>query len=134
VQPGENSYACELSTIDELGFGDGNARAAGGHGTGGDNVVCLGWDGGVDIWRIGRNTVEQIGKLEGLRGSVKGAKVRRDIDRAGPGLHVLGARLLRGFADPSKPSAQRPVGSPSAFNLLDCAFADLSRTRKRCRS
>jgi len=77
LQAGENNYACELATVDELGLSSGNPRVTGGSGGsgGGDNVVCLGWDGGVDIWRIGRGAVEQVGRLEGLRGSVKGAKV-----------------------------------------------------------
>ncbi|KAF8247058.1 hypothetical protein K440DRAFT_644243 [Wilcoxina mikolae CBS 423.85] len=75
LQPGESRFACELATVDELGWTGTNARVAGGNGAGGDNVVCLGYDGGVDIWRVGRSTVEQIGRLEGLKGSVKGAKI-----------------------------------------------------------
>lgn len=75
VQPGENNYACELATIDELGIGGSNGRVSAGGAGGGDNVVCLGWDGGVDVWRVGRGVVEQVGRLEGLKGGVKSAKV-----------------------------------------------------------
>ena len=75
-QPNQNNYASALATIDELGLVGGNVRVAGGNGaSGGDNVVISGWDGGVDVWRIGRNTTEQIARLDGVRGSVMGAKV-----------------------------------------------------------
>ncbi|KAI5801236.1 hypothetical protein EDC01DRAFT_612607 [Geopyxis carbonaria] len=74
VNSGEQ-YACELATLDELGISGGSARLAGGATSGGDNVICLGWDGGVDIWRIGRGAVDQIGRLEGLKGGVKSAKI-----------------------------------------------------------
>lgn len=78
MQPGENNYACELTTIDELGIVGSNGRvAAGGAHGGGDNVVCLGWDGGVDVWRVNRASGEQFGRLEGLKGGVKSAKVRK---------------------------------------------------------
>ena len=82
LQSGESRFACELATVDELGWTSTNARVAGGNGGGGDNVVCLGYDGGIDIWRVGRSTVEQIGRLEGLKGSVKGAKVCPETYRA----------------------------------------------------
>lgn len=72
---GEANYACELATVDELGLQGGNTRISSGAIAGGDNVVCLGSNGGVDIWRIGRSIVEQVGHLEGLRGYVKTAKI-----------------------------------------------------------
>lgn len=73
IQPGQNSYAVELQNTDDLSASgsprnDGSAPS--------DNVVCLGWEGGVDIWRVGRGVVEQVGRLEGLSGGVKSAKVR----------------------------------------------------------
>lgn len=43
---------------------------------GGDNVVCLGFDGGVEVWKVGKENADLIGGLTGLRGSVKSAKVR----------------------------------------------------------
>lgn len=77
AQPGSNGFACELAALDEPGA-TGTARTAG---SGGDNVVLLGWDAGLDVWRVGRGVVEQLGRLDGLRGGVRSAKVRP----AGPG-------------------------------------------------
>ena len=81
LQPGEGNFACTFDTLDEPAFGGANGgfmglAVSGGNGNGGgENVVCLGWEGGVDIWRVGRGVVEQVGRLEGLGGGVKGAKV-----------------------------------------------------------
>ena len=77
--PGESRFACELGTVDEAGLSGPNARFASARGAGaaggGENIVCLGYDGGVEIWRAGRNAVERIGALDGLKGAVKTAKV-----------------------------------------------------------
>lgn len=76
LQPGEGNYACTFDTLDEPFGGYAGAAASGGTGNGGgDNVVCLGWEGGVDIWKVGRGVLEQVGRLEGLGGGVKSAKV-----------------------------------------------------------
>lgn len=92
LRPGEGSYACAFDTLDESAFGAGTgaftglATSGGGNG-GGENVVCLGWEGGVDIWKVGRGVVEQVGRLEGLGGGVKSAKVMHNVphlDRTPP--------------------------------------------------
>ncbi|KAG0639610.1 hypothetical protein HOY80DRAFT_1009447 [Tuber brumale] len=81
LQPGEGNFACTFDTLDEPAFGGANGgfmglAVSGGNGNGGgENVVCLGWEGGVDIWRVGRGVVELVGRLEGLGGGVKGAKI-----------------------------------------------------------
>lgn len=76
LRPGEGNYACTFDTLDEPFGGYAGAAASGGAGNGGgDNVVCLGWEGGVDVWKIGRGVLEQVGRLEGLGGGVKSAKV-----------------------------------------------------------
>ncbi|TGZ84541.1 hypothetical protein EX30DRAFT_360583 [Ascodesmis nigricans] len=74
VQPGENNFACELQTIDDPSVTGYGRTKPGGTG-GGDNVVCLGWDGGVDVWRIDREKADSIGQLTGLNGQVMGAKI-----------------------------------------------------------
>lgn len=76
LQPGEGNYACTFDTLDEPFGGITGAAASGGAGNGGgDNVLCLGWEGGVDVWKVGRGVLEQVGRLEGLGGGVKSAKV-----------------------------------------------------------
>ncbi|PWW72849.1 hypothetical protein C7212DRAFT_285702 [Tuber magnatum] len=81
LRPGEGNFACTFDTLDEPAFGGANGgfmglAVSGGNGNGGgENVVCLGWEGGVDVWKVGRGVVEQVGRLEGLGGGVKGAKI-----------------------------------------------------------
>ena len=59
LTPGDGGYACSFDTLD----GDS------------ENVVCLGWEGGIDVWRVGKGSLDLIGRLEGLSGGVKSAKV-----------------------------------------------------------
>lgn len=76
LQPGEGNYACSFDTLDEPFGGHAGATTGNGGGSGGgDNVLCLGWEGGVDVWKVGRGVLEQVGRLEGLGGGVKSAKV-----------------------------------------------------------
>lgn len=76
LQPGEGNYACSFDTLDEPFGGYAGVTAGNGVGnSGGDNVICLGWEGGVDVWKIGKGVLEQVGRLEGLGGGVKSAKV-----------------------------------------------------------
>ncbi|KAH0612967.1 uncharacterized protein H6S33_009347 [Morchella sextelata] len=76
LQPGEGNYACSFDTLDEPFGGHAGATTGNGGGSGGgDNVLCLGWEGGVDVWKVGRGVLEQVGRLEGLGGGVKSAKI-----------------------------------------------------------
>lgn len=52
---------CSLDTLDDGGAGE--------------NVVVLGWHGGVDVLKLARGMLELIGRIEGLPGSVHVAKV-----------------------------------------------------------
>lgn len=40
-----------------------------------ENVVFVGFEGGMEVWKVGRSAVEMVGRLEGMRGGVKGGKV-----------------------------------------------------------
>jgi hypothetical protein len=40
-----------------------------------ENVVCVAFEGGMEIWKVGRSAVEMVGRLEGMRGVVRGGKV-----------------------------------------------------------
>lgn len=96
LQPGEGNYACTFDTLDEPFGGYAGAAAGGGIGNGGgDNVVCLGWEGGVDVWKVGRGVLEQVGRLEGLGGGVKSAKV--DFSHS---YNLFGRLSYRSFSDP----------------------------------
>lgn len=59
LRPGDASYACSFDTLD----GDS------------ENVLCFGWEGGLDVWRAGKGSLDLLGRLEGLPGGVRSAKV-----------------------------------------------------------
>ncbi|KAI5789382.1 hypothetical protein FPQ18DRAFT_278426, partial [Pyronema domesticum] len=40
-----------------------------------ENVVFVGFEGGMEVWKVGRSAVEMVGRLEGMRGGVKGGKI-----------------------------------------------------------
>ncbi|OCK82139.1 hypothetical protein K432DRAFT_293906 [Lepidopterella palustris CBS 459.81] len=66
VTPGENGYFCGFDTISMAG--DEPSRVA-------ENVLLVGYEGGIEVFRIERGRMDVIGRLEGLRGSVIGAKI-----------------------------------------------------------
>ncbi|KAI5808513.1 hypothetical protein DFH27DRAFT_606808 [Peziza echinospora] len=68
LTPGDGGYACSFDTLD----GDS------------ENVVCLGWEGGIDVWRVGKGSLDLIGRLEGLSGGVKSAKILPTPQRGDP--------------------------------------------------
>lgn len=59
LRPGDASYACSFDALD----GDS------------ENVLCFGWEGGLDVWRAGKDSLDLLGRLEGLPGGVRSAKV-----------------------------------------------------------
>ncbi|CAJ2510009.1 Uu.00g059090.m01.CDS01 [Anthostomella pinea] len=50
-------------------------RLNGAHMPGGDNVALAGYEGGLDIYSVGKRGVEPIASLKGLRGGVYNAKI-----------------------------------------------------------
>ncbi|KAI5816461.1 hypothetical protein BZA77DRAFT_368666 [Pyronema omphalodes] len=40
-----------------------------------ENVVTVAFEGGVEIWKVGRSAVDMVGRLEGMRGVVRGVKI-----------------------------------------------------------
>jgi hypothetical protein len=75
IQPGEGGYFCGFDTLTMCG--DEAARTA-------ENVLLVGQQGGLDVFRVERGKMDLLGRLEGLRGAVIGAKVlpctsRRDL-------------------------------------------------------
>lgn len=75
IQPGDGGYFCGFDTLTMCG--DEAARSA-------ENVLLVGQQGGLDVFGVEKNKMDLLGRLEGLRGAVVGAKIlpwtsRRDL-------------------------------------------------------
>lgn len=73
--PGENSYFCGFDTI--CMAGDESSRSV-------ENVLLVGYQGGLEVFKVEKGRMDIVARLEGLRGSVIGAKIlhwtsRRDL-------------------------------------------------------
>ncbi|KAF1815359.1 hypothetical protein P152DRAFT_183063 [Eremomyces bilateralis CBS 781.70] len=66
LQPGENGYYCGFDTLSTAGD---MASATT------ENVILVGYEGALDVYRIDRESIDLIGQIHGLRGSVVGAKI-----------------------------------------------------------
>ena len=66
VLPGEGGYFCGFDTLSMAG--DDAARTT-------ENVLLVGSQGGLDVFRVERGKLDIVGRLEGLRGGVVGAKI-----------------------------------------------------------
>ncbi|KAF2270905.1 hypothetical protein CC78DRAFT_573264 [Lojkania enalia] len=66
IVAGEGGYHCGFDTL--CMAGDEASKAA-------ENVLLVGYQGGLDIFRVERGKMDIVGRLEGLRGGVLGAKV-----------------------------------------------------------
>lgn len=66
ITAGEGGYYCGFDTLSMAG--DEAARGA-------ENVLVVGYQGGIDVFRVEKGKMDVVGRLEGLRGSVVGAKV-----------------------------------------------------------
>ncbi|KAK6537873.1 hypothetical protein TWF694_010772 [Orbilia ellipsospora] len=88
LRPGDNGWAFSFDVLDDLEglIGSESAQKASGSGVVGTDVICLGWEGGVDVWKVGRGVVELVARMSGLPGTVVGAKLlptpRRDDSNA----------------------------------------------------
>lgn len=75
TQPGEGGYFCGFDTLTMAG--DEAARLA-------ENVLLVGSQGGLDVFRVEKSKMDLVGRLEGLRGAVLGAKVLPWTSRRDP--------------------------------------------------
>ncbi|KAI1759509.1 hypothetical protein GGR53DRAFT_141167 [Hypoxylon sp. FL1150] len=66
LKPGDRSYY--------FGF-DSLPNPHGAHAAGGENVVLAGYEGGIDVYSVGKHAVEPLASLKGLRGGVYDAKI-----------------------------------------------------------
>lgn len=75
IPPGEGGYFCGFDTLTMAG--DEASRSA-------ENVVLVGSQGGLDVFRVEKSKMDLIGRLEGLRGSVLGARILPWTSRRDP--------------------------------------------------
>ncbi|KAF3150830.1 hypothetical protein TWF569_004370 [Orbilia oligospora] len=90
LKPGDGGWAFSFDILDDLEgiIGSESAQKASGNGVVGTDVVCLGWDGGVDVWKVGRGVVELLARMSGLPGTVIGAKILPTPRRDDPNAHL----------------------------------------------
>ncbi len=123
ISPGERGYFCGFDTLDTAG--DENARSV-------ENVLLVGSQGGLDVFRVEKNKLDLVGRLEGLHGGVIGAKIlpwtlRRDPLSA---LRPLVALTLHG---PIVKDGRSSSGSGSSSVIDDSASESPSRPSSRHR-
>jgi hypothetical protein len=75
LQPGEGGYFCGFDTLATAG--DEAARSS-------ENVLLVGSQGGIDVFRIDKSKMDLMGHLAGLRGAVIGAKILPWTSRRDP--------------------------------------------------
>ncbi|KAK7526872.1 uncharacterized protein IWZ02DRAFT_444791 [Phyllosticta citriasiana] len=67
LAPGSNGYFCGFDSLDAAGDKP-SLRV-------GQNALLVGYEGGLDVFDVGAQHMNVLGRVEGLRGSVIGAKV-----------------------------------------------------------
>lgn len=73
--PGQDGCFCGFDTLSMAG--DEAARSA-------ENVLLIGSQGGLDVFRVEKSKMDIVGRLEGLRGAVIGAKILPWTSRRDP--------------------------------------------------
>ncbi|KAF2815103.1 uncharacterized protein BDZ99DRAFT_567001 [Mytilinidion resinicola] len=73
--PGEHGYFCGFDTI--CMGGDDASQIA-------ENVLLVGYEGGLEVFRVEKGRMDLVGRLEGLKGSVIGAKILPWASRRDP--------------------------------------------------
>ena len=75
ITAGEESYFCGFDTLSMAG--DEASRTA-------ENVLLVGCQGGIELFRVEKGKMDVLGRLEGLRGAVIGAKILPWTSREDP--------------------------------------------------
>ncbi|KAF2856961.1 hypothetical protein T440DRAFT_383677 [Plenodomus tracheiphilus IPT5] len=121
MTPGEGGYFCGFDTL--VAAGDEAARAA-------ENVILIGSQGGLDVFRVEKSKMDLVGRLEGLRGAVIGAKVIPWTSRIDPlaALRPLVALTLHG---PVVKDSRSSSGSGASSVIDDSASESPSRPASR---
>ncbi|EWC43483.1 hypothetical protein DRE_07515 [Drechslerella stenobrocha 248] len=123
LRPGDSGWAFSFDVLDDLegNIGSESAQRASGNGVAGTDVVCLGWEGGVDVWKVGRGVVELVARMSGLSGTVVGAKLLPTPRRDDPNAHlrpliclVIHSPLLPKQTDDGDEPEQSPTPSENS--------------------
>ncbi|KAF2483829.1 hypothetical protein BDY17DRAFT_309209 [Neohortaea acidophila] len=96
---GSNGYCCCLDSLADAGDGVSAKKAR--------DALLVGSEGGLEVFRVLPNKVEVVGRLEGLRGSVIGAKIlpHVSVHDSLEQLRPLVAVILHGAAEGASHSA-----------------------------
>ncbi|KAK0623555.1 hypothetical protein B0T14DRAFT_553707 [Immersiella caudata] len=110
LQAGERGYYFGFDTLPSPG---------GDFVPGKDSVVLAGYEGGLEVYSVGKRGVELVASLKGLRGGVSHAKIL-PWTAVGPDLFPLVAVVVHG------PSIQPPTPGINVENDYDAVSADRS--------
>ncbi|KAF1841644.1 uncharacterized protein K460DRAFT_388531 [Cucurbitaria berberidis CBS 394.84] len=121
LQPGEGGYFCGFDTLTMAGSEA--ARLT-------ENVLLVGSQGGLDIFRVEKSKMDIVGRLEGLRGGVLGAKILPWTSRRDPlaSSRPLVALILHG---PVIKEDRSSSGSGASSVVDDSASESPSRPSSR---
>ncbi|PSN63169.1 hypothetical protein BS50DRAFT_105782 [Corynespora cassiicola Philippines] len=109
IVAGEGGYFCGFDTLSMAG--DEPARSA-------ENVLLVGYQGGIDVFRVEKGKMDIVGRLEGLRGNVIGAKILPWTSRRDPlaASRPLIALVLHGPVVSESKSSHSGSGSSSVVD------------------
>ncbi|KAI1532483.1 hypothetical protein PtrSN001A_007242 [Pyrenophora tritici-repentis] len=121
MQPGEGGHFCGFDTLSMAG--DEAARTS-------ENVLVVGSQGGLDVFRVEKSKMDLVGRLEGLRGAVIGAKILPWTSRMDPSApsRPLVALVLHG---PVVKDSRSSSGSGASSAADDSASDSPSRPSSR---
>jgi hypothetical protein len=121
IQPGEKGHYCGFDTLTMAG--DEAARST-------ENVLLVGSQGNLDVFRVEKSKMDIVGRLEGLRGAVIGAKILPWTSRRDPlaASRPLIALILHG---PVIKDSRSSSGSGSSSVGDDSASESPSRPSSR---
>lgn len=87
-----------------------------------ENVLLVGSEHELDVYRVGKKNLDRIGRLKELRGSVHGAKILPSVSRSDPlrAFRPLVALIIHGLHNPNEPeNSSRPGTSHSEDAVFD---------------
>lgn len=114
ITPGEGGYYCGFDSLSMAA--DEPSRPA-------ENVLLVGYQGGIDLFRVEKSRLDIIGRLEGLRGGVIGAKIIPWAARYDPcaASRPLIALVIHG---PSLNDNKSTSGSSDTSSVVDDSSSD----------
>lgn len=109
ITAGEGGYYCGFDTLSMAG--DEAAKSA-------ENVLLVGYQGGIDVFRVEKGRMDIVGRLEGLKGAVLGARILPWTARRDPlsNSRPLIALIIHGPVMGEMRSAHSGSGSSSVID------------------